>query len=118
VFSSLADAVRNTLSIREIMRGIDGELDPIWRFSWLTMNSGGDTTVIDCGVRFGEPVPARYYRFEEPETGAEGVPSIGTLVSLSIAAFDRKQWAYDSDLRAWGGDPYKSDPATRSLHLT
>jgi cell wall assembly regulator SMI1 len=118
VFAPLADAVRNTLSVREIMRGVDGELDPMWRPSWLTMNSGGDTTVIDCGGSFGEPVPARYYRFEEPETGATGVPSIGTLVTLYINAFDRGAWAYDAGRRVWCGDPSKPDPATRNLHLT
>ena len=117
VFSPLADAVRNTLSVRDVMRGVDGELDPTWRFSWLTMNSGGDTTVIDCGLSFDEPVPARCYRFEEPETGAEGVPSIGTLVSLYIDAFDRRVWTYDADRRVWCGDASNSDPATRNLHL-
>lgn len=99
------------------MRGVNGELDPAWRYSWLTMNWGGNTTVIDCDVGFDEPVPARDYRFEEPETG-KGAPSIGTLVLLYMDAFDRGAWAYDRALGVWNGDPAKADPATRDLHLT
>lgn len=117
-FSPLADAVRNTISVREIMTGVDGELDTHWQHSWLTMNWGGDTTVIDCGVAFDEPVPARHYRFEEPETGAIGVSSIGTLVTLYIDAFDRGAWAYDRGRGVWVGDESKSDPDSRHLHLT
>ena len=117
LYSPLADAVRATAAIREIMRGTDGGLDPAWRLSWLTMSSGGDTTVIDCGVGFEEPVPARYYRFEEPETGAEGVPSLGTLVTLYIDSFDRGVWVYDPVRQVWTGDPSKVDPAIRNLHL-
>jgi hypothetical protein len=118
LYSPLADAVRNTAAIRETMRGVNGELDPAWRYSWLAMNAGGDTTVIDCSVGFDDPVPARHYRFEEPETGAEGVPSIGTLVTLYIAAYDRGVWAYDPVRGVWIGDPSKEDPATSDLHLT
>lgn len=118
LYSPLSDAVQNTAAIRETMRGVDGELDPAWRHSWLTMNRGGDTTVIDCSVGFEEPVPARHYRFEEPETGAEGVPSIGTLVKVYIAAFDCGAWAYDPGRGVWAGDPSKEDPATWDLHLT
>lgn len=118
LFSSLADAVGNTNSVRDIMRGVDGELDPAWRSSWLTMNWGGDTTVFDCGVGFDEPVPVRSYRFEEPEAGATGVPSIGTLVTLYIDAFDRGAWAYDRSRAISIGDRSRADPATRHLHLT
>lgn len=118
LFSPLADAVRATAETRETMRGKNGELDPVWRYSWLRMASGGERTIIECGVGFEEPVPARYYRPEEPETGARGVPSIGTLVSLYIDAFDRGAWAYDADRRVWCGDASKQDPATRNLHLT
>jgi hypothetical protein len=118
LYSPLSDAVRNTVAIRETMRGVDGELDPAWRYSWLTMNSGGHTTVIDCGVGFEEAVPARYYRFEEPETGAEGVPSMGALVLLYIDAFDRGLWSFDRVRGTWSSDRSKLDAVTRDLHLT
>jgi hypothetical protein len=118
LFSPLADAAANTSSVRGMMRGVDGEFGPVWGSSWLTMNWGGDTTVIDSGVGFDEPVPVRSYRFEEPETGATGVPSIGTLVTLYIDALDRGAWAYDRNRGIWIGDPSKGDPATRHLHLT
>jgi hypothetical protein len=116
-FLPLADAVRSTVTLRDIMRDVDGELDPDWRHSWLRL-TGGETTVIDCGVAFDEPVPARHYRFEEPETGEIGVPSIGTLVRLYIDAFDRGQWAYDRTSGTWVGDYRKVDPAVQHLHLT
>ena len=118
LFSPLSDAVRATAETRDMMRAPDGELDPTWRYAWLRMASGGERTVIECSVGFEEPVPARYYRPEEPETGAKGVPSIGALVLLYIDAFDRGAWTYDPDRRVWCGDPAKSDPATRDLHLT
>jgi hypothetical protein len=117
LYSPLADAVQNTLAIREIMRGVNGELDPAWRYSWLTMNRGGRTTVIDCRVGFDDPVPARYYRFEEPETGAKGVPSLGALVGLYIDAFDRGAWAYDRIRGVWTSDPSKANLANQELHL-
>lgn len=117
IYSPLSDVVRNTLAIRASMRGADGELDPAWRHSWLTLNSGGDTTVIDCAVGFEEAVPARYYRFEEPETGAKGVASMGTLVLLYIDAFDRGAWSFDRVRGVWSSDLSKMDSSTRELHL-
>jgi hypothetical protein len=118
LFAPLSDAVRATAETRDIMRGVDGELDSAWQRAWLMMAAGGDTVVIDCGVKFDAPVPARYYRFEEPETGAGGVPSIGSLVVHYIDAFDRGAWAYDREHGVWRGDALKADPATRHLHLT
>jgi hypothetical protein len=77
-----------------------------------------DAVRIDCGVGFEEAVPARYYRFEEPETGAEGVPSMGALVLLYIDAFDRGLWSFDRVRGTWSSDRSKLDAVTRDLHLT
>jgi hypothetical protein len=64
-----------------------------------------------------DPVPARHYRWDEPSSGADGVPSLGTLITLYIEAFDRGVWLYDRERRRWCTDAEKRDPATRRLHL-
>jgi len=115
-FLPLADAVRSCVEIREIMCGVDGQLDPVWKYEWLPLTLG-HLTLLDCSVAVDAPVPVRYYRFEEPETGAEGVPSIGTLITLYIDALDRGEWFFDHSTDYWGYDETKANPATSHLHL-
>jgi cell wall assembly regulator SMI1 len=52
VFEPLSVAVHATAQTREMMRGADGVLAPMWQESWLRMSASEGVVVIDCGVDF------------------------------------------------------------------
>jgi hypothetical protein len=112
----LSEAVRWCAETREVMRGVDGQLPAHWKYGWLPMTRG-HLTVFDCSGALDAPVPVRYYRFDEPDAGAAGVPSIGTLVGLYIEAFDCGAWSYHSHLQTWQLDSTRLDSASRREHL-
>ncbi len=98
------------------MGHVDGDYpDPNWNHEWLPIDAERIVTVIDCGVPYAEPVPARRFFAEMPETGKPGVRSFGQLVEAWIRLMETGAWAYNRSAERWEYHSERVDPHTRSL---
>jgi cell wall assembly regulator SMI1 len=119
VFLPLARAVQQCEEIRGVLssRWTDG-FGPEWQHGWLPITYHSNPRVIDCGGNFEDPVPARWFSFEEQGFGDhQGVASMGELVQLWIRTIDSGGWSYNKDERVWERDRAKLDPEGLRLHL-
>jgi hypothetical protein len=117
-FLPLHQAVRHCVQWREVMGHEDGEgPDPNWKYAWLPIDSEKIVTVIDCSVKWDEPVPARRFFAEMPQAGAAGVRSLGELVETWIRLIDSGAWAYNRSEDHWEYHSDRVDPQTRTLGL-
>jgi hypothetical protein len=117
-FLSLAEAVTECQRIRAVLRkATGGDSDPRWSETWLPINDYESPLVIDCGVRFSEPVPVRAVVFQEPDGGPVGTRSMGELVRVWIEAMDSGAWWYNRDRDCWEFELTKVKPNVAGRNL-